>query len=116
MDLGSGLDGRTGPEGKPNLVSDPLDEPAVIDSIGICTLVTPIVFTETPEAYQTVLGKETTEEDMRRIGRGISDLERYLDIERGHKKAMDSLPRRLIETEGDANGQPDKHGNGTAAW
>ncbi len=44
---------------------DLLDETAVIDSIGICTPVTPIVFTETPEAYSAVLGKEATEEDMR---------------------------------------------------
>ncbi|HYT17966.1 MAG TPA: aldehyde ferredoxin oxidoreductase C-terminal domain-containing protein, partial [Thermoplasmata archaeon] len=105
MELAMSLDGRTGPEGKPKLVSDLLDETAVIDSIGICTLVTPIVFTETPEAYTTVLGKEVTEEDMRRIGRGISDLERYLDIERGHTKEKDTLPRRLIEGEVDVNGK-----------
>jgi len=113
MELGMSLDGRTGPEGKPKLVSDLLDETAVIDSIGICTLVTPIVFTETPEAYRTVLGKEATEEDMRRIGRGISDLERYLDIERGHTKAKDTLPKRLLEGEVDVNGKRVKLGEET---
>ena len=113
MELGMSLDGRTGPEGKPKLVSDLLDETAVIDSIGICTLVTPIVFTETPEAYATVLGKEVTEEEMRRIGRGISDLERTLDIERGHTKAKDTLPRRLIEGEVDVNGKRVKLGEET---
>ncbi len=114
MELGMSLDGRTGPEGKPKLVSDLLDETAVIDSIGICTLVTPIVFTETTEAYQTVLGKEATEEDMRSIGRGISDLERYLDIERGHTKAKDTLPKRLLEGEVDVNGKRVKLGE--AMW
>src|SRR3989442_7647039 len=94
MELGMSLDGRTGPEGKPKLVSDLLDETAVIDSIGICTLVTPIVFTETPEAYRTVLGKEATEEDMRRIGRGRSE---------EHTSELQSRPhlvcRLLLETQ-----------------
>jgi aldehyde:ferredoxin oxidoreductase len=105
MELGMSLDARTGPEGKPKLISDLLDETAVIDSIGICTLVTPIVFTETPEAYKVVLGKDVSEADMRRTGRRISDLERWLDIERGHTKDKDALPRRLLDSEVDVNGK-----------
>jgi len=105
VELGMSLDARTGPEGKAKLVSDLMDETAVIDSIGICTLVTPVVFTETPEAYKAVLGKDVTEEEMRRIGRGITDLERWLDIERGHTKAKDTLPVRLLEEAVDVNGK-----------
>ena len=105
MELGMSLDARTGPDGKPKLISDLLDETAVIDSIGICTLVTPIVFTETPEAYKVVLGKDVSEAEMRRIGRQISDLERWLDIERGHTKDKDALPRRLLDSEVDVNGK-----------
>ena len=105
MELGMSLDARTGPEGKPKLISDLLDETAVIDSIGICTLVTPVVFTETPEAYKVVLGKDITEEEMRRVARQITDLERWLDIERGHTKDKDALPKRLIDAEVDVNGK-----------
>jgi len=50
---------------------------------------------------------------MRRIGRGISDLERYLDIERGHTKAKDTLPKRLLEGEVDVNGKRVKLGEET---
>ncbi len=105
VELGMSLDARTGPEGKAKMVSDLLDETAVIDSVGICTLVTPVTFTETPEAYKAVLGKEVTEDEMRRIARGITDLERFLDIERGHRKDKDSLPMRLIEETVDVNGK-----------
>ncbi len=105
MELGMSLDARTGPEGKPKLISDLLDETAVIDSIGICTLVTPVVFTETPEAYKVVLGKDITEDEMRRVARQITDLERWLDIERGHTKDKDALPKRLIDAEVDVNGK-----------
>jgi len=105
VELGMSLDARTGPEGKAKMVSDLLDETAVIDSVGICTLVTPVTFTETPEAYKAVLGKEVTEEEMRRIARGITDLERTLDIERGHTKDKDSLPVRLVEETVDVNGR-----------
>ena len=105
MELGMSLDARTGPEGKPKLISDLLDETAVIDSIGICTLVTPVVFTETPEAYKVVLGKDITEEEMRRVARQITDLERWLDVERGHTKDKDALPKRLIDAEVDVNGK-----------
>src|SRR2546427_366211 len=62
---------------------------------------------------QTVRGREATEDDMRRIGRGISDLERYLDIERGHTKAKDTLPKRLLEGEVDVNGKRVKLGEAT---
>jgi len=113
VELGMSLDARTGPDGKAQMVSDLVDETAVIDSIGICTLVTPIVFTETPEAYKTVLGKEATEAEIRRIGRGITDLERWMDIERGHTKAKDSLPVRLIEEQVDVNGKKVKLGQET---
>ncbi len=105
VELGMSLDARTGPEGKAKMVSDLLDETAVIDSVGICTLVTPVTFTETPEAYKAVLGKEITEDEMRRIARGITDLERTLDIERGHTKERDSLPVRLVEGAVDVNGK-----------
>jgi aldehyde:ferredoxin oxidoreductase len=110
VELGMSLDARTGPEGKAKMVSDLLDETAVIDSTGICTLVTPVVFTETPEAYKAVLGKEVTEDEMRRIARGITDLERMLDIERGHTKEKDSLPVRLVDEVVDVNGKRVKLG------
>ena len=113
VELGMSLDARTGPDGKAQMVSDLVDETAVIDSIGICTLVTPIVFTETPEAYKTVLGKEATEAEIRRIGRGITDLERWMDIERVHTKEKDSLPVRLIEEQVDVNGKKVKLGQET---
>ena len=105
VELGMSVDARVGPEGKAKMVSDLMDETAVIDSIGICTLVTPVTFTETPEAYQSVLGKDVTEEEMRRIGRGITDLERWLDIERGHTKAKDTLPVRLMQDGVDVSGK-----------
>ena len=41
------------------------------------------------------------------------DLERTLDIERGHTKAKDTLPRRLIEGEVDVNGKRVKLGEET---
>jgi len=113
MELGMSLDARTGPEGKAKMVSDLLDETAVIDSIGICTLVTPVTFTETPEAYKAVLGKDVTEDEMRKIGRGISDLERWLDTERGHTKEKDSLPVRLIEEAVTVNGRKVRLGRET---
>ena len=50
---------------------------------------------------------------MRRIGRGISDLERTLDIGRGHTKEKDTLPRRLIDGEVDVNGKRVKLGHET---
>src|SRR5437867_6637537 len=43
MGLGMSLDGRTAPGGKPKPVSDLLEEPAVIGSIVLCSLVTPLV-------------------------------------------------------------------------
>ncbi|MEK6988037.1 MAG: aldehyde ferredoxin oxidoreductase C-terminal domain-containing protein, partial [Candidatus Thermoplasmatota archaeon] len=113
VELGMSLDARTGPEGKAKMVSDLLDETAVIDSVGICTLVTPVTFTETPEAYKAVLGKDVTEDEMRRIARGITDLERMLDIERGHTKEKDSLPVRLVEEAVDVNGKTVKLGKET---
>ncbi len=115
LELGMSLDARTGPEGKAKLVSDLLDETAVIDSVGICTLVTPVTFTETPEAYKAVLGKDVTEDEMRRIARGITDLERQLDIDRGHTKEKDSLPMRLLEETVDVNGKKVKLGEATWA-
>ena len=114
VELGMSVDARVGPEGKAKMVSDLMDETAVIDSIGICTLVTPVTFTETPEAYQSVLGKDVTEEEMRRIGRGITDLERWLDIERGHTKAKDTLPVRLMQDGVDVSGK--KVHLGEATW
>ena len=105
VELGMSLEARVGPQGKAKMVSDLIDETAVIDSTGICTLVTPMVFTESPAAYKAVLEKEITEEEMRRIGRGITDLERWLDIERGHTKEKDTLPVRLIEEEVTVNGK-----------
>ncbi len=113
VELGMSLDARVGPEGKPKIVSDLMDETAVIDSIGICTLVTPVVFGETPEAYKAVLSKDASEEEMRRIGRGITDLERWLDIERGHTKAGDTLPVRLLEEEVEVNGKKVRLGKET---
>ena len=113
VELGMSLDARTGPEGKAQMVSDLMDETAVIDSIGICTLVTPVTFTETPEAYRSVLGKEVSEAEVRKIGRGITDLERALDMARGHSKEKDSLPVRLIEEAVDVNGKKVVLGDGT---
>lgn len=114
VELGMSLDARVGPEGKAKMVSDLMDETAVIDSTGICTLVTPMTFTESPEAYRIVLGKEVSEADMRRIGRDITDLERWLDVERGHTRAKDTLPVRLIEEAVDVNGK--RVVLGEAAW
>ncbi|HEY5606197.1 MAG TPA: aldehyde ferredoxin oxidoreductase C-terminal domain-containing protein, partial [Thermoplasmata archaeon] len=37
--------------------------------------------------------------------RQITDLERWLDIERGHTKDKDALPKRLIDAEVDVNGK-----------
>ena len=105
MELGMSLDARVGPAGKPKIVSDLLDETAVIDSIGICTLVTPVTFTEAPEAYKAVLGKDITDSEMRAIGKGIVDLERRLDVDRGHTKDKDSLPARLVEEAVTVNGK-----------
>ncbi len=115
MELGMSLDARTGPEGKPKIVSDLLDETAVIDSIGICTLVTPVTFTETPEAYKAVLGNDVSESEMRAIGKGIVDLERRLDVERGHTKEKDALPVRLIEEAVTVNGKKVRLGRETWA-
>jgi aldehyde:ferredoxin oxidoreductase len=106
LEMEMSLEARLGPEGKAKLVSDLMDETAVIDSTGVCTLVTPIVFKESPAAYEAVLGKSLTEEEMRRLGRGITDLERWLDIERGHTKEKDTLPVRLIEQGVTVNGRP----------
>ncbi len=105
LELEMSLEARLGSEGKAKLVSDLMDETAVIDSTGVCTLVTPIVFTESAAAYQTVLGKNITPDEMRRLGRGITDLERWLDMERGHTKEKDTLPVRLIEDEVTVNGK-----------
>ncbi len=113
VELGMSLDARVGPEGKAKLVSDLMDETAVIDSLGVCTLVSPVVFKETPQAYAAVLGKEASEEGMREIGRRITDLERTLDIERGHTKAKDALPFRLLEEEVVVNGRKVRLGRET---
>ncbi len=113
VELEMSLDARTGPEGKAKLASDLMDETAVIDSTGVCTLVTPIVFTESPQAYKAVLGKEVTEAEMRAIGRGITDLERWLDIERGHTKEKDSLPARLLQQQVTVNGKQVRLGEET---
>lgn len=114
LELGMSLEARLGSVGKAKMVSDLLDETAVIDSTGICTLVTPMVFTESPAAYKAVLEKDVDEAEMRRIGRGITDLERWLDIERGHTKEKDALPARLIEEEVTVNGR--KVRIGTDGW
>lgn len=115
MELGMSLEARTGPDGKAKLVSDLLDETAVIDSTGICTLITPLVFSETPEAYRVVLGTDATDDEMRAIGRGIVDLERRLDIERGHTKEKDRLPPRLVEEAVTVNGKRVRLGEETWA-
>jgi len=96
-------DGHEGHAAK--MVSDLMDETAVIDSIGTCTFVTPVTFTQSPEAYKAVLGKDITEAEMRAVGRRITDLERWLDTERGLSKAEDTLPVRFLEEAVDVNGK-----------
>jgi aldehyde:ferredoxin oxidoreductase len=50
---------------------------------------------------------------MRAVGRRITDLERWLDTERGLSKAEDTLPVRFLEEAVDVNGKAVVLGPGT---
>jgi aldehyde:ferredoxin oxidoreductase len=96
-ELKMGLKGRISTKGKAKMVSELLDETAVLDSGCGCNFVDPINLEVIARAMSELTGKNYDSEKLMEIGKKIVDLERRIDVMRGLKKEDDSLPARIIE-------------------
>ena len=93
------MDPLTG-EGKPELVIMRQDETTFADASGVCVF--PYMLMETgteilAEFYSAVTGIEHSEDDIRKIGERIFNLEREFNRRLGFSKKDDTLPKRLTE-------------------
>lgn len=105
-------DERTSLKGKAQLASTMMDETAIVDSLGICQLTTPVTIDESPEPYVVQTGRTYTIDEMRAIGRRIVDLERKIDVDRGLTHKHDTLPKRILEEPVIVGGKEFKVGTG----
>ena len=96
-ELKMGLKGRTSTKGKAKMVSELLDETAVLDSSCGCNFVDPINLERIAKVMSELTGREYTAKKLMKIGKSIVDLERKIDVMRGLKKDDDALPLRILE-------------------
>lgn len=100
---------RFNPDGKAPIVKLLQDVSAAVDSLVLCRFTQ---FALTIEQYSTLLsaatGIEYTQEDFKRVGERIWNLERVFNIRAGFSKADDVLPKRFLEEplrEGNSRGR-----------
>jgi aldehyde:ferredoxin oxidoreductase len=97
------------PEGKAEMVISRQDETAFVESCGVCVF--PYMLMEEgteiiAEFYSAVVGVDHTEDDVRKIGERIFNLERLFNQRLGFARKDDILPRRLTqEPHGDGIGE-----------
>ena len=86
--------------GKPEMVISRQDETAFIEACGVCVF--PYMLLEEgteiiAEFYSAVVGEHYSEDDVRKIGERIFNLEREFNRRLGFTRKNDSLPKRLTE-------------------
>ncbi len=96
-ELKMGLRGRISTKGKARMVSELLDETAVLDSSCGCNFVDQVNLERIARVMGDLTGKKYDSKKLMGIGKKIVDLERKMDVMRGLKKEDDSLPARIIE-------------------
>jgi len=104
-ELKLGLSGRTSVKGKARMVSELLDETAVMDSSCGCNFVDPVNLERIAKVMNELTGKKYSTNNLMRIGKQIVNLERRIDIARGLTKEDDVLPYRIIEEETTVRGK-----------
>ena len=87
-------------EGKAEMVISRQDETAFIDSCGVCVF--PYMLMEQgteiiAEFYSAVVGVTHTEDEVRKIGERIFNLERLVNHRLGFTRKDDTLPKRLTQ-------------------
>ena len=87
-------------EGKAEMVISRQDETAFIEACGVCLF--PYMLMEEgteiiAEFYSAVVGVEHTEDDVRKIGERLFNLERLFNHRLGFTRKDDTLPRRLTQ-------------------
>ena len=90
------------PDGKAWIVKKIQESAAVVDSLIVCTFISPQSSGETKmedfaEWMQAVVGFKMTTEDLWRTGERIYNLERALEIREGLEGADDALPERFLK-------------------
>jgi len=91
-------------EGKARMVAWHDDMHAVSDCLGICRFVTRgfngphlLGYEHFAELIRAASGLELTLDEIREVGRRVTDLERWLNLQFGRTRADDTLPRRYLE-------------------
>jgi len=87
-------------EGKAEMVISRQDETAFIEACGVCLF--PYMLMEEgteiiAEFYSAVVGVEHSEDDVRKIGERVFNLERLFNHRLGFTRKDDTLPRRLTQ-------------------
>jgi len=94
----------TGYEGKARMVAWHDDINAVADCLGICRFVTQgfngphlLGYEHFAELIRAASGLDMTLDEIREVGRRVTDLERWLNLQFGRTRADDTLPRRYFD-------------------
>ena len=91
------------PKVKPKVVKQTQDAKAAIDSLGICSFITPQVDLQTlAELASHATGIHYSQAHLLRAGERIWNLERLFNLRAGFTGADDALPRRVLEEPADA--------------
>ncbi len=86
------------PEVKPRIVRNTQDRKAAIDSLGICSFITPQAsMAELAELLSAAVGEEWTKQRLTEAGERIFNLERLFNLRAGFSVADDTLPARMLE-------------------
>jgi aldehyde:ferredoxin oxidoreductase len=104
-ELKMGMKGRVSIKGKAKMVSELLDETAVLDAGCGCNFVDPVNLERVAKVMGEITGKKYNAKKLMGIGKKIVDLERRIDVMRGLKKSDDTLPRRILEEQTIAKGK-----------
>jgi len=104
-ELKMGMKGRVSIKGKAKMVSELLDETAVLDAGCGCNFVDPVNLERVAKVMSEITGKKYNAKKLMGIGKKIVDLERRIDVMRGLKKSDDTLPRRILEEQTIAKGK-----------
>lgn len=85
-------------EGKAELVRDLQDVRSVLDSVGVCTMSGRVIGLEQiSEMLSLVTGEEFTEDQLKKAGERIYNLERLLAAREGLSRSDDTIPPRLLD-------------------
>ncbi len=91
------------PAVKPKVVKQTQDSKAAIDSLGICSFITPQVDLQAlAELASAATGLHFSQAHLRKAGERIFTLERLFNLRAGFTAADDTLPRRVLEEKADA--------------